>query len=175
MTNLPVVTYGDAVEMWRCWRVTPDGVLRSMVVKAEWKPGWNVAQCRPLRPFVRQASEPGEPRPLCTGKAFIECGCGFWALESAEQVMAYPSFGAGHDRVLGTVRLAGRFVHGTGGWRAERARVWSLQPPTLVALQVRVRRAAERYDVAVVTSEEVPDGDRSADRDRRDLAARDPR
>lgn len=167
------VVYCDVIDLWRCWRITPYGALRAVFMNAEWAPGWNVADCRPWVPSDPRTGSVTHPTfPLCAGDAFVSHTCGFWALDSLDQARSYVS--KPFTVVYGTVQLAGRFVHGTKGWRAERARVTSLMLPVLDDLKQRlkglhmsdqhveqfhadlvgwVRLAAERYDVPVVATD----------------------
>ena len=139
----------------RGWTIDPRGpTLRSLVQGTSWAPG------RPLE--ARCLSELG----LQHARAPVfECGCGVWGLADPLRLWGP----AGHPTaVLGTVRLWGRVVAGTAGWRAEfalpaalvrppadtnlRDPWWRVLHPGIGSLGDVIEAVADRYDLPVLDS-----------------------
>jgi hypothetical protein len=106
----------DPLVGWRVWSVH-DGRLQSLVVPHTWQPGVNQATCL------------SEARQPCSSPPGRFCQCGFWALWSPDlcirRARAYPR--SHLDHVMGLVAGWGSVaVHGSEGFRAERARALCL-------------------------------------------------
>lgn len=109
---------------WRVWALR-EGRLASWAVPYTWAPGENLARCLvPPRPMgCIPPPDPHRTQPPGRG-----CGCGFWALFSPLQALDRAR-STRHElqSVLGLVRGWGAIaVHGSEGFRAERAEVLCL-------------------------------------------------
>jgi hypothetical protein len=99
----------------RAWRVTDGHMLRpSSVAEYTWTPGENLAQCIPgSRPVP-------EDHQLVGGN----CMCGFYAYHDGTNTYA------GTVTISGIMMGYGRCVHGTKGFRAEKARILAIVKPS---------------------------------------------
>lgn len=94
----------DAIEpvvAWRAWAVVPDG-LAALHNDAVWRPG---AATRATCARGHRAPDPA-------------CSCGLYAVRSARALTDY-AFDLATGVVIGRVRLWGRIVEATAGYRAE--------------------------------------------------------
>jgi hypothetical protein len=110
-----------AVRAWRLLRKNPfdfDGPhLISYAIDEAWKPGEIVtARCVPWT----VAAPEGHESPNA------ECQCGVWGLPSIGDIATQLSSTIGYRAVIGTVKMWGRIVVGTRGFRAQHARAVGL-------------------------------------------------
>jgi hypothetical protein len=106
------VATGEPVVGWRLWRLGY-GCLESLMADHRWEPGENRARCLTLNHSV--CPEPPGQR----------CLCGFWAVWSVRQTLTMACLGQEPPwYVLGLIAGWGTVaMHGTEGFRAERAAV----------------------------------------------------
>jgi hypothetical protein len=98
---------------WRLWVLSRDQ-LRSWAVPYVWHPGENRAECLADR------------APRCRYSPGTGCSCGFWALWTPSAVASRARTGS-HDLVTGLAAGWGTVaIHGSEGFRAERARILCL-------------------------------------------------
>ena len=116
---------------WRAWQVvgpeqTPrlasvtalsSAKRRDEVVDAIWPTArWFYARC---------------PHGHVEGVPVESCGCGLYAANSLEQLIAlgYGQYGGIENKVVGQVGFAGKVIEGDQGWRAEKGRIVRLWIP----------------------------------------------
>ncbi|MEZ5102210.1 MAG: hypothetical protein R3C15_20885 [Thermoleophilia bacterium] len=120
----------DAIEpvvAWRAWAVVPDG-LAALHADAVWRPR------APARATCARGHR--APDPACT--------CGLYAARSPRALTDY-AFDLATGVVIGRVKLWGRIVEATGGYRAELS-----YPAALFAL--RPLPEAERLELELLYS-----------------------
>ncbi|HXM54861.1 MAG TPA: hypothetical protein VOB72_05685 [Candidatus Dormibacteraeota bacterium] len=102
---------GELVLGWRLWHLR-EGGLESLAVNYVWTPGENVAACL-------AHGRLGCPDPPGRG-----CSCGFWAVWSPGHCLTRASSAEPPYQVMGLIAAWGTVaLHGTEGFRAERAAV----------------------------------------------------
>jgi hypothetical protein len=106
------VTTGEPVLGWRLWKLE-DGCLASLMADHRWEPGETRARCLTLNHAVCRES-PGQ-----------RCLCGLWAVWSVKQTLTMACLGKEPPwYVMGLIAGWGTVaMHGTEGFRAERAAV----------------------------------------------------
>lgn len=102
-------------------RVKSGCVLCALTVGSVWGPGVNRASCRRMDGMSVGPTHPDVAAP------FEHCACGFWAYKTPELLAGHASNAFVDAPVRGEVELWGKVVECAYGYRAEYARVRSLQ------------------------------------------------
>lgn len=148
-----ILASGGGVYGLRAFNLTDTGALTGITYPHEWQPGVNTAQCfNPTRdPEFRKMRDDAkrtfhavtyggwpmsyyralhpqdaiEPGPDDRSHDMKACSCGFWAFHEPQRAIGYVHT----HRAAGIVRLTGRAVPGTAGWRGVHAEIVALAKP----------------------------------------------
>lgn len=130
--------YAYGLRTWSFRRDSPE--LRGSYGR-EWHAGINDAECGKSSSVPRHARVPDR-----------ECSCGYYGywssrkdrlVEEAEQASCVCSSCIKIYKVAGVIRISGRVIIGTAGFRAEKAEIMALSlSPSLSELSVRIRQYA---------------------------------
>lgn len=145
----------DYIIAARLWKTIPGpGGLRSMTsiaVDQTWQADRPlVAECKRSMGYVLAfGSVTREPEPDHHAPQ-MDCQCGIWALNSPLSLHALAQPMKGTAPVFGVVKMWGRVVHASDGWRGQYAR-----PDAVVAWGARIRKAESEvsttYGIPILT------------------------